>query len=103
MIWARYFPREGFSLIVIGLVTSTVTHMCSAPAVAHDQWSDGSPIPAWVSNYCCGVADAHRLREHVKSDAASNRTLIAPERQKTQKVVTELAFGAIGGWHILLL
>jgi hypothetical protein len=61
MIWARYFPREGFSLIVIGFVTSAVTHMCSAPAVAHDQWSDGSPIPAWVSNYCCGVADAHRL------------------------------------------
>src|SRR3954451_9320727 len=61
MIWARYFPREGFSLIVIGFVTSAVTHMCSAPAVAHDQWSDGSSIPAWVSNYCCGVADAHRL------------------------------------------
>ena len=28
---------------------------------AHDLWADGSPIPAWVSDYCCGVADAHRL------------------------------------------
>jgi hypothetical protein len=24
-------------------------------------WADGSPIPAWVSNKCCGAADAHRL------------------------------------------
>src|SRR3954451_2534120 len=33
----------------------------SAPVIAHDQWADGSEIPAWVSHYCCGVADAHRL------------------------------------------
>ena len=61
MSCARFFRREGFSLIAIAFVASAVTSMCSAPAVAHDQWADGSPIPAWVSKYCCGVADAHRL------------------------------------------
>jgi len=49
MSCARFFRREGFSLIAIALVASAVTSMCSAPAVAHDQWADGSPIPAWVS------------------------------------------------------
>jgi hypothetical protein len=61
MSCARFFPREGFSLVFIAFVTSAVTSTCSAPAVAHDQWADGSPIPAWVSSHCCGVADAHRL------------------------------------------
>jgi hypothetical protein len=32
------------------------------PITAHERWSDGSPIPEWVNRYCCGVADAHRLR-----------------------------------------
>jgi len=62
MSCARFFRREGFSLIAIAFVASAVTSMCSAPAVAHDQWADGSPIPAWVSKYCCGAADAHRLK-----------------------------------------
>ena len=31
------------------------------PAVAHDQWADGSPIPDWVKASCCGPADAHKL------------------------------------------
>jgi hypothetical protein len=61
MSYARFFRREGFSLIAIAFVASAATSMCSAPAVAHDQWADGSPIPAWVSKSCCGVADAHRL------------------------------------------
>ena len=33
-----------------------------APAVAHDLWSNGKPVPAWVKAACCGEADAHRLR-----------------------------------------
>jgi hypothetical protein len=44
-----------------GTYSVDLTSMCSAPAVAHDQWADGSPIPAWVSKYYCGAADAHRL------------------------------------------
>lgn len=34
--------------------------LCSA-AFAHDQWVDGSAIPAWVKSSCCGPADAHHL------------------------------------------
>jgi hypothetical protein len=30
-------------------------------AHAHDQWADGSKVPDWVKNSCCGVADAHHL------------------------------------------
>jgi hypothetical protein len=32
------------------------------PAQAHDQWSDGEPVPAWVKSACCGPEDAHHLR-----------------------------------------
>jgi hypothetical protein len=31
-------------------------------AQAHDYWSDGKPVPAWVKSSCCGPADAHHLR-----------------------------------------
>ena len=31
-------------------------------AFAHDVWSNGKPIPAWVKSACCGPADAHHLR-----------------------------------------
>ena len=31
-------------------------------AHAHDYWSNGKPIPAWVKASCCGPADAHHLR-----------------------------------------
>ena len=30
-------------------------------AYAHDQWADGSAVPAWVKSSCCGPADAHLL------------------------------------------
>lgn len=32
------------------------------PAVAHDQWTNGAAVPAWVRDACCGPADAHHLR-----------------------------------------
>ena len=31
------------------------------PAGAHDQWTNGGPIPAWVKSSCCGPAEAHHL------------------------------------------
>ncbi len=31
------------------------------PGAAHDTWSDGTPVPAWVKRYCCGPEDVHRL------------------------------------------
>jgi hypothetical protein len=34
--------------------------VCGA-AHAHDQWADGTRVPAWVKQYCCGAADAHLL------------------------------------------
>ncbi len=28
-------------------------------AKAHDQWADGSAVPAWVKSACCGPQDVH--------------------------------------------
>ena len=33
----------------------------TASAAAHTTWSAGQPIPSWVKEQCCGVADAHHL------------------------------------------
>ena len=41
-------------IIVLGATASN--------ALAHDQWADGGPVPAWVKQQCCGVSDAHHLR-----------------------------------------
>jgi len=30
-------------------------------AGAHDVWSNGDPVPAWVKAQCCGPSDAHHL------------------------------------------
>ena len=35
--------------------------LAAVPACAHDQWTNGAPIPAWVKASCCGPADAHHL------------------------------------------
>ena len=42
--------------LLCGLISIT-----SVPVIAHERWADGSPIPAWVGQYCCSVADAHQL------------------------------------------
>jgi hypothetical protein len=34
----------------------------ASPAIAHDQWSNGGKVPAWIKQSCCGAADAHHLR-----------------------------------------
>jgi hypothetical protein len=33
-----------------------------SPAAAHDVGSDGSPVPAWIKQACCGPSDVHHLR-----------------------------------------
>lgn len=33
----------------------------ASPALAHDTWIHGEPIPAWVAQSCCGQADSHLL------------------------------------------
>ena len=35
--------------------------LATFPACAHDQWTNGAPIPDWVKDLCCGPADAHHL------------------------------------------
>ncbi len=46
-------------LVLIGLL---VAWLALRPAMAHDRWADGSPVPAWVKGYCCGPADVHHYR-----------------------------------------
>jgi hypothetical protein len=45
--------------------------LLSTPALAHDHWSNGEPVPAWVKSQCCGKDDAHHLRAsavHIMAD-----------------------------------
>jgi hypothetical protein len=30
-------------------------------AQAHDEWTNGTPVPAWVKSSCCGPEDVHHL------------------------------------------
>src|ERR1700722_6412901 len=46
-----------------GLIAS-LGALAAVPACAHDQWTNGAPIPAWVKASCCGPADA----DHLTSD-----------------------------------
>lgn len=69
--------------------TITVTAFCAGTtgvALAHDQWSDGEPVPNWVKSQCCGISDAHHLRaEQVHVTAGGYRLdgygQILPENQ----------------------
>jgi hypothetical protein len=36
--------------------------LASAPAAAHDEWSNGQPVPPWIKSACCGPMDVHHLR-----------------------------------------
>jgi hypothetical protein len=33
----------------------------ATPALAHDQWADGTRVPDWVKRSCCGPEDVHHL------------------------------------------
>jgi hypothetical protein len=33
-----------------------------APALPHDLWANGKPVPGWIKLACCGAADAHLLQ-----------------------------------------
>jgi len=35
--------------------------LVASPALAHDFWSNGDPVPAWTKKWCCGDNDVHRL------------------------------------------
>jgi len=38
-----------------------LSSLSTGAAVGHEQWADGTTIPSWVRESCCGPADAHRL------------------------------------------
>ena len=35
--------------------------LLTTPASAHEQWVDGTAVPAWVKKACCGPEDVHHL------------------------------------------
>ena len=35
--------------------------LLTSPANAHTRWADGTPVPEWVRNACCGPSDVHHL------------------------------------------
>lgn len=42
-----------------------------SPAMGHDRWASGEPVPSWVKAVCCGPQDVHHLRPEqveLKSD-----------------------------------
>ena len=43
----------------------TIPFLIPSPAVPHDFWTTGEPVPEWVKATCCGKADAH----HIAADA----------------------------------
>lgn len=47
--------------MIRALALAAVAIGLSNGAHAHDQWADGSPVPEWVKNKCCGEAEAHRI------------------------------------------
>lgn len=46
--------------LVVGMGAALV--WVGGRAHAHDEWADGSPVPAWVKAACCGPEDVHHLR-----------------------------------------
>lgn len=48
--------------VISALLAFWVLCIVEEKAEAHEQWADGSAIPAWVKSSCCGAADAHHLR-----------------------------------------
>ena len=63
-----WLAKCAFSAIHLCLTAAFVVVI--APAVAHDLWSNGKPVPGWIKSACCGEADAHRLRpDQVRQNA----------------------------------
>lgn len=44
-----------------------------SPALAHDRWKNGDPVPSWIKSACCGPNDVHLLDPaQVTRDAAND-------------------------------
>lgn len=58
------------------VLTLAAALVAAVPALAHDQWADGSPVPAWVKGACCGPQDVHHLKpEQVSRNKAGDYVL----------------------------
>ena len=68
--------------------------LSAMPARAHDFWSNGEPVPAYVKANCCGPADAHHIKPaavHIMADGyhidgldiviPANRVLPSPDQE----------------------
>ncbi len=44
------------------MVSVPILLLSLGAAEAHDVWANGTPIPKWAKDSCCGLADAHHLR-----------------------------------------
>jgi hypothetical protein len=57
-------PRiiEGLGIVnMISRLALAAYFFTITSVAAHDEWSNGKPVPAWVKASCRGPADAHRL------------------------------------------
>jgi|SRR6185312_3652902 len=49
-------------IISLGLLFGLISALMIGQSRAHDRWADGSPVPDWVKQYCCGPNDIHHYR-----------------------------------------
>src|ERR1700751_930451 len=49
-------------LIMVRLALIVTLALCARTASAHEQWANGTPVPAWVKAACCGPTDVHHLK-----------------------------------------
>ncbi len=73
VVYSKYVNiKKGF--VMLGksvLVFPVIGLLISTPALAHDFWSNGEEVPAWVKAECCGKGDAHHIRAgavHIRPD-----------------------------------
>lgn len=65
-------PRDLFwPICAVSALAAFFALLLMATAHAHDRWANGEPIPSWVKEACCGVADAHHIPQeaiHLRDD-----------------------------------
>ena len=48
-------------LLATTVLLTLTTSGLARPVFDHDQWSNGTDVPAWVKSSCCGPEDVHHL------------------------------------------
>lgn len=58
---------------MMNLLFLIVALLFAGPALAHDRWKNGDPVPAWIKSSCCGPNDVHLLDpSQITRDAADD-------------------------------